>query len=145
MKRHFLLLAAYLWTIPVSAAAPEPATETATSADYTAIQAKLDANDYKGAIEELTALSKTDQSASLYNFLGYASRKDGQLQSAAFYYTKALTIDPAHKGALAYQGELFLQLKDQSAAKANLAKLMELCPDSCKERKELETALAAGM
>jgi tetratricopeptide (TPR) repeat protein len=42
--------------------------------------------------------------------LGFSFRKMGNLDKAAFYYEKALTISPKHKGALEYQGEMFLTL-----------------------------------
>jgi len=58
-------------------------------------------------------------------------------------YDKALTIDPEHKGALEYQGELFLTLKQPDKAKANLAKLKQQCSFNCKERDDLMRAINA--
>jgi tetratricopeptide (TPR) repeat protein len=126
---------------PALSAGTESAAPAAAVSDFTSVKAKLAANDYKGAITELTAMSATDQSADLYNYLGYASRKDGQLQSAAFYYTKALETDANHKGALAYQGELFLMINEPAKAKDNLGKLQTLCPSGCQELQELTEAI----
>jgi tetratricopeptide (TPR) repeat protein len=146
MRHLILALATFLMLGSTAFAAgtesETPAAAGAAASDFTAIKAKLAANDYKGAITDLTALSATDQSADLFNYLGYASRKDGQLQSAAFYYTKALAADANHKGALAYQGELFLMIKEPAKAKENLSKLQTLCPTGCDELKELTEAMA---
>ena len=50
-------------------------------------------------------------------------RKNGQLDKAGFHYEQALRLDPKHKGALEYQGELFLMLKDKASAEANYERL----------------------
>ncbi len=140
------LAAAFALSLMMSTAAFAAGTESTPSevtadVDFTSVKAKLAANDYKGAITELTALSTSNQSPDLFNYLGYASRKDGQLQSAAFYYAKALAADPAHKGALAYQGELFLMIGKPDQAKSNLEQLKILCAKECSERTELEEAI----
>ena len=41
---------------------------------------------------------------------GFASRKLGDYAASEVAYDKALAIDPKHKGALEYKGELFLTL-----------------------------------
>ena len=55
----------------------------------------------------------------------------------------ALDLDPDHKGALEYQGELRLEQNNLPAAEANLAKLRRLCPAGCAERDDLERAIQA--
>jgi Flp pilus assembly protein TadD len=144
MKTIILAFAvtAMLGSAALAAGTESEATTAAPAADFSAIKAKLDKNEYKAAIDDLTEMSKTVQSADLFNYLGYASRKDGQLQSAAFYYEKALSLDANHKGAVSYQGQLFIALGDKAKAEANLTKLAGLCPDGCEERTELEKALA---
>ena len=69
----------------------------------------------------------------------------GNLDNAAKYYKVALEINPEHKGALEYQGEMFLKLDDLASAKGNLEKLAKLCPSGCDERAELTRAIADYM
>ena len=89
---------------------------------------------YSRAIEPLKKMVNEDpDNADAWNLLGFALRKTDQLEDAQAAYTNALNLDPEHKGALEYQGELFLRLGDRSAAEANLMQLKKLCPDSCAE------------
>ena len=73
--------------------------------------------------------------------LGFSYRKSGNLDEAAKHYDKALGLDPKHKGALEYQGELFLMLGDKGAAEENLEKLDKICWLGCEELDELRTAI----
>jgi Flp pilus assembly protein TadD len=111
--------------------------------DLTSPRAKIKAKDFAGAITELTPLLATNQHADIYNLLGFSYRKSGDLKWAATYYGKALDFDPNHKGALEYQGEMFVELGQIDKAKANLAKLVALCPAGCEEREDLEKAITA--
>ena len=54
------------------------------------------------------------------------------------YLLEILKIDPNHKGALEYQGELFMQTNRQNLAEENLNKLISLCPNSCYELEKLQ-------
>ena len=100
---------------------------------------------YKKAIKKLrNAIKEEPGNADAWNLLGYASRKKGDLEQSASAYSKALEIEPDHKGALEYQGELFLMQGDKAAAEANLARLTELCPDGCEQLEELTQAIAAN-
>ena len=100
---------------------------------------------YKKAIKKLrNAIKEEPGNADAWNLLGYASRKKGDLEQSASAYSKALEIEPDHKGALEYQGELFLMQGDKAAAEANLAKLAMLCPDGCEQLEELTQAIAAN-
>jgi tetratricopeptide (TPR) repeat protein len=111
--------------------------------DLASARAKIKAKDFTGAIAELTPMLATHQHADVYNLLGFSQRKSGDLKQAATFYAKALDFNPDHKGALEYQGEMFLELGDIEKAKANLARLVRLCPAGCEEREDLEKALAA--
>ena len=57
------------------------------------------------------------------------------------YYDKALAMDPSHKGALEYQGELFVTLGQIDKAKANLARLNRICLFGCEEYDDLKAAI----
>jgi len=123
----------------------------ATAADYYDLDEELESavqlinnEKYKQAIETLEDATKNDpDNADAWNLLGYASRKKGDLDRSAEAYDKALRIDPEHKDALEYQGELFLMLGDKTSAQGNLAKLKALCPDGCEQVDELVAAIAA--
>ena len=59
--------------------------------------------------------------------MGHALWKTGDPAQGMTYYNKALALNPMHKGALEYQGELFVELGQLDKAKENLAKLNHLC------------------
>ena len=82
------------------------------------------------------------ENADIYNYLGFAHRKSGNYEESGTHYQKALSLDPNHKLALEYQGELFLTLNDLVSAQANLAQLANLCPQGCDERDDLAKAIA---
>lgn len=91
----------------------KPATADATSAKWLdPIRNELKSENYEGAIKRLKAANKPD-SANWNNLMGYSLRKKSppDLKSAESHYRAALKIDPAHKGALEYYGELKLDRK----------------------------------
>lgn len=110
--------------------------------DLASVRAKIKAKDFKAAIAELTPMLATHQHADVYNLLGFAYRKSGDYKQGATFYAKALDFDPNHKGALEYQGEMFVELGELERARANLVKLIKLCPQGCEEREDLEKAIA---
>jgi tetratricopeptide (TPR) repeat protein len=112
--------------------------------DLSSARAKIKAKDFKAAIAELTPLLETHQHADIYNLLGFSLRKSGDMTRAATFYAKALDFDANHKGALEYQGEMFVELGQIDKAKANLTRLVALCPQGCEEREDLEKAIAAA-
>ena len=115
-----------------------------TAPDLAKPRALIKALDYNGALAEMMPLLQKVQHADLYNLIGFASRKSGDYKQAATFYSKALDFDGEHKGALEYQGEMFVELGDMAKAKANLVKLVKLCPSGCEERADLEKAIAKG-
>jgi Flp pilus assembly protein TadD len=134
--------------IATSALAP-PALAVDTSVsknapDLAAVRVKIKAKDFKGAVADLTKLADTTQHADVYNLLGFSLRKLGDRKTAYTYYTKALEFDPNHKGALEYEGELFLETGQADRARQNLAKLAVLCPAGCEERDDLAEAIASA-
>jgi Flp pilus assembly protein TadD len=113
--------------------------------DLTAIRAKIKAKDFKTAAADLYAIVDSGvQHADVYNLLGFSLRKSGDQKTAYTFYTKALEFDANHKGALEYQGELFVETGQLEKAKANLARLVTLCPSGCEEREDLEKAIAGA-
>ena len=82
-------------------------------------------------------------SADVYNLLGFAYRKTGDLERSAPAYKRALYLKPDHLGALEYQGELFLTQGNVEGAEHNLSLLDEFCALPCEERDELAEAIEA--
>ena len=91
------------------------------------------------SLKQAEAAAKKD--ADIQNLLGFAHRKSGKLDEAAKYYKSALVLDTKHKGALEYQGELFLMLGDKAGAEKNLKKLDKICWLGCSELDDLRTAI----
>lgn len=71
------------------------------------------------------------------NYMGFVSRKMGHFNDAFAYYGQALAIDPNHLGANEYLGELYVQLGMFDRARAQLARLDQLCAYGCVQREEL--------
>lgn len=137
------VLALLLLSGPVWAAdTPSDAPAATTAPDLAPIRAQIKAQDYKAAIAALQPLADKDsKDPDVYNLLGFSLRKSGDHKAAQTFYQKALTLDPNHKGALEYQGELYVETGDIPKAEQNLAALVKLCPGGCEEREDLEKAL----
>ena len=74
--------------------------------------------DYQAAIRYLLKAVETDpENADVYNLLGYSHRNLEMNDKAFVYYEKALSLDPRHKGAHEYIGELYLKLKQPKKSK----------------------------
>jgi tetratricopeptide (TPR) repeat protein len=85
--------------------------------DLASVRAKIKAEDYKAAIEELTPMLASHQHADVYNLMGFSLRKTGDYKQAYTFYRKALDFDPDHKGALEYLGELYVETGQIEKAK----------------------------
>ncbi len=73
----------------------------------------------------------------ILNYKGFTSRRLGRINDALAYYREALAIDPNHRGANEYLGELYLQMGRLADARVQLAKLDHLCAYGCAEHEEL--------
>ena len=106
-------------------------------------QKEIKEKNYDGAIKTLLAANEPN-SADWNNLLGYAQRKKSppNLNAAEFYYQAALKIDPKHKGALEYYGELLLMKNDLPGAEQMLARLDKVCFFSCEEYRDLKEEIA---
>ncbi|EJZ18212.1 tetratricopeptide repeat protein [Rhizobium sp. Pop5] len=111
--------------------------------DLTSVRAKIDAKNYAGALLELRGLAEDNQQADVYNLMGYTLRKTGDYRTSLTYYTKALELQPDHKAAREYLGELYVETGEMAKAEEQVASLKQLCPDGCEELEDLQKAVAA--
>ncbi len=142
MLRSFIFALAVALPLSVQAMGTGPAPTSLANPDYAQAEKLIKEWKYAEAIPLLQKVVKDEpKNADAYNQLGYANRKLNKLPDARIHYAKALELQPEHKGALAYQGEMFLMLDDVKSAETNLAKLDKLCTFGCTEYTELKKAL----
>ena len=141
--RTSLVFATIFASLPAVAAGGGDYSSTAGKpAAYNEAVALIKAENYLDAITKLKkAEENAKDDADIQNLLGFSYRKSGNLDDAAKHYDKALDLDPKHKGALEYQGELFLLLGDKAAAEENLEKLDKICWLGCDELDKLRAAI----
>ena len=131
---------------PVLLSVPAYAVDNMSSTDapdLTSVRNKIKAKDYAAALAELRDLAEDVQQADVYNLLGYTLRKTGDVKTSLTYYTKALELQPDHKAAREYLGELYVETGNMEKAKEQLAILTKLCPGGCEEREDLQKAISA--
>jgi Flp pilus assembly protein TadD len=127
-------------TVRADGGAPAASDPPAYRAGVEAIRA----GDYPKAIALLREhVADKPGDANGWNWLGYASRKTGDLDAAFSHYRKALAIDPKHRGAHEYIGEAYLMAKDPDKAEEHLKILDRLCFLPCEEFTDLKKAIAA--
>lgn len=98
---------------------------------------------WQAAVDELRRVG-AGGSADWHNLMGYALRKSPQpdLAAAERHYDEALRLDPRHRGALEYSGELYLLKGDLPRAEQRLAALDKACRFGCEEYTDLKKAIA---
>ena len=106
-------------------------------------RAQIAQKNWPAAITELQRVNATT-SADWNNLMGYSLRKSATPDYAAAdkFYTEALRLDPQHRGALEYSGELYLITNDLPKAESRLAALDKACSLPCDEYTELKKAVA---
>jgi tetratricopeptide (TPR) repeat protein len=103
----------------------------------------IEGKKYQQAITELDkALRDDPDNADMLNLMAYSQRKLKNFDIAMDYYQQALQIDPQHRGANEYLGELYLQLGQPDKAEERLKVLDKECFFGCDEFEELEAAIA---
>src|SRR5271156_3477186 len=117
--------------------------ESTDAPDLSSVRAKIKAKDYTAALAELRDLAEDTQQADVYNLLGFTLRKTGDFKTSLTYYTKALELQPDHKAAREYLGELYVETGNADKAKQQLDVLSRLCPAGCEEREDLQKAISA--
>ena len=145
MKATFLgILLAPLLALSVTASlAVDTSSSPPANDKLSAARAKIAAKDWPGAVDELKR-ANDPASADWNNLMGYSLRKapTPDFAGAEKFYNEALRIDPRHRGALEYSGELYLQTGDLARAEQRLAALDKACFFGCEEYSDLKKAIA---
>lgn len=100
------------------------------------------AGEHEEAIAKLKSLNMPN-SANVLNYLGYNTRKLGNVDEGIRYYKQALAINPKHRGANEYLGEAYLMKNDLASARRQLGRLASICGVQCDEYKQLAEHISA--
>ena len=126
------------WTSPSRPATPAKAQPTAYDQGVTAVRA----GDYQRALGLLQkAVEANPDDADAWNFIGYSQRNLKHYDESLAAYEKALAINPNHRGAIEYLGELYLKTGKLDKAREQLARLQALCTGRCEEYDDLNKAV----
>ncbi len=114
------------------------------AAAFAAGKTAADNGDYRAAIQSLSKAAAADpNNADAFNLLGYSYRKLGDVEMAFKQYGRALELEPRHRGANEYIGELYLETGNLAKAEEHLAVLDKTCFFGCEEYSELKQAVNA--
>ena len=118
-------------------------TPSTASAVIKKVNKSLSKGDYANAYAMLTKEVKSSpKNADIHNLLGFSARKMGNYDASEGHYTRALELNPKHKGALEYMGELYLTLNQLDKAEALQVRLDDVCWLGCDELDQLNAAIA---
>ena len=140
-SKRFLFLILPLALSGLAAAADTPS--DAVNDALTPVRTQIAAKNWAGAIDELKRINDPGN-ADWNNLMGYSLRKSKvpDLAGAEKFYNEALRLNPKHRGALEYSGELYLILGDLAKAEQRLAALDKACFLPCEEYTDLKNAVA---
>lgn len=96
---------------------------------------------YEKALSYLKLAAKQDERVLTY--IGFSTRKLGDVEGALPLYEKALALNPNYTVARAYMGEAFLTKGEPAKAKAQLAEIATRCGTTCPEYVDLDRGIAA--
>ena len=109
MKHLLAILVAGLFIVfgKAYAAGSDDPPKAADPAELVAAKKHVQAENYKEAIPLLKkVVAAQPQNANALNLLAYSQRKSDDLKASLANYKKALAVDPSHKDAHEYIGEL---------------------------------------
>jgi hypothetical protein len=134
-----ILIAAFAW--PAFGADLDPPAKAADK--LAAVRTQIAAKNFAGAVAELKKINDAG-SADWNNLMGYSLRKSTppDVVAAEKFYDDALRIDPKHRGALEYSGELYLMTDRLDKAEERLAALDKICALPCDEYNALKKSVA---
>ena len=122
--------------------AADTATPTAAPDKLSEARTLIKAKKWTEATAELQRVNDT-ASADWNNLMGYSMRRGSSpdLDASERFYNEALRINPNHRGALEYSGQLYLMKGDLSTAEKRLAVLDKACTFGCEEFTDLKKAI----
>ena len=106
--------------------------------NYSKVKKLIKKEKYSEAIkklEEILSTKKFQNDPDIINLYAFSLRKNNNLEKSEKQYKIALDIDPKHKGALEYLGELYVTTNRIELARERL-KVLEKC--NCEEYAELK-------
>ena len=125
---------------PQKAAFLSPYGTDVLETQYFASVSLINQGKYQAAFDDLyLTAAAAGPHPDITTYMGYTQRKLGNYELAKSYYAMALEVDPQHKGANEYLGELYVETGEMDLAKVQLAKLEEICTFGCIEENELRT------
>ncbi len=146
--KHLFVVVLILAPIPpvvadgMSSTTRPPTLSTAQPTDYDLGLKSVQAGDYERALASLQKAVQDDpRNADAWNYIGFSQRNLKRFDQSLTAYQKALEINPDHRGANEYLGELYLKTGDLEMARERLAKLQSLCPRGCLEYDDLKKAV----
>lgn len=87
-------------------------------------------------------VARSPDNADALNLLGYSLRRSGDHDNALGFYLKAIKINPRHRAAHEYLGELYVETGQIAKARVQLETLAQLCGNtSCEEYQDLARAI----
>jgi len=125
-----------------------PATTQAAGGNYSSnvnlkpIVALIEQGKYDSAINMLHDVLDTDpDNPDIMSLLGFSYRKTHNYEDALTFYEWALKVEPEHRGANEYLGELYLETNQLDKAVEQLQILDNICRTNCKEYSTLKKAI----
>lgn len=97
---------------------------------------------YVSALEALWSIEKRDN-PDILTYIGFATRKLGNVERGIGFYHQALALNPDHVRAREYLGEGYLQIGKVEEAKEQLFQIAERCGTDCRQYKMLEAEIIA--
>ena len=145
MKTSLLgsLLASLLLAVAATSFAADTSSTPAANDKLAPARARIAEKNWSAAIDELKKVNDAG-SADWNNLMGYSLRKAdaANIPEAEKFYDEALRIEPKHRGALEYSGELYLMTGNLEKAEQRLAALDKACFLPCEEHSDLKRAVA---
>ncbi len=140
LRRAALLL---LLSGALAAGADPGDDEDSGDPEYVRGRQAIEAKDWQGAVRLLSSAALRDtRNADIQNYLGYAYRNLGEMPLAFKHYSRALQLNPRHRGAHEYLGEAYLMINNPAKAEEHLAALQSICLLPCAEYGDLEKKVA---
>lgn len=147
MNRNLIATSIFALTVAcanaLAAGSGSSSTRATQPSEYDQAVAAVEDGAFRRALRLLDSVVESEpRNADAWNYKGFSHRNLGQLAEAQAAYDKALAIDPKHRGAREYLGELYLMKDDVAGAEAQLRELDSICYFGCKEYDELKAAIA---